>query len=124
MHGHVVKHYRSMRARLVIRRWRWRRLALPQIGLRRNLSCRVEPVDRLPYERNSLIDASSDLDSEFLEALGSKCTCRPLCGNRQQRRHGKMEPRVKGNRLIRDPEIAIELFNLTCLLYTSDAADE
>ncbi len=24
-----------------------------------------------------------------------------------------MEPRVKGNRLIRDPEIAIELFNLT-----------
>jgi hypothetical protein len=24
-----------------------------------------------------------------------------------------MEPRVKGNRLIRDPEIAIELFHLT-----------
>ncbi len=97
----------------MIRQRRCRNPALPKIELRRDRPCRTEPIDRLPYERTSLIDASSDLSCEFFETLGSKSACRPLCRDRQQRRHGEVEPRVKSNRLIRDPEIAIELFNLT-----------
>jgi hypothetical protein len=47
------------------------------------LSCRAEPVDRLPDEWNSLINASSDLGREFLESLRAKCARRPLRGYRQ-----------------------------------------
>lgn len=60
-----------------------------------------------------MINPPTDLRGKFLESLGSKRAFSPLRGCRQKRGHGEVKPRVKCDGLIRDPEITIELFNLT-----------
>src|SRR6266700_580108 len=111
MYRRVVSHARSPNARFVNRGSGARRLSLGQgkMGSPRS----GDPVDRLPYEGNSEIDAPCYLRGKFFEAFGPEHACSPLLARRHQRRHSQMEPRVKSSRLIRDPEIAIELLELT-----------
>lgn len=71
------------------------------------------PLDCLSNQGNTVINPPSDLRGKFLETLCPERACCSLRGHRQYRRHGEMKPRMKGNGLIRDPEIAIELFDLT-----------
>src|SRR5580693_8377038 len=73
---------------------------------------RANPVDRLPDEGDSEIDAPSYLRRKFFESFGPKRAGSPLLARRHQRGHGQMEPGVKSGGLIRDPEIAIELLEL------------
>src|SRR5712664_4852599 len=74
---------------------------------------RAHPVDRLPDEGDSEIDASSHLRGKFFESFGPEHACSPLLARRHQRGHSEMEARVKRSRLIRNSEIAIELLELT-----------
>ena len=60
-----------------------------------------------------MINPPSDLGCKFLKTLSADRAGRTLLGYRQYRRHGEMKPRMKGNRLTGDPEMAIELFHLT-----------
>lgn len=60
-----------------------------------------------------MINPPSDLGCKFLKTLCPKRARGALRGYRQYRCHGKMKPRMKGNRLTRDPEITVELFHLT-----------
>jgi hypothetical protein len=74
---------------------------------------RANPVDRLADERNSEIDAPSDLRGKFFESFGPEGAGSPLLARRHQRCHSQMEPGVKSSRLIRNSEIAIEVLELT-----------
>src|SRR5713101_763663 len=74
---------------------------------------RANPVDRLPDEGDSEIDALSDLRGKFFESFSPERAGSPQLARRHQRGHGQMEPRVKSSRLIRNSEIAIELLELT-----------
>jgi hypothetical protein len=73
---------------------------------------RISPAHRLSDQGNSLINAPSDLGCKFFKSLCTKRARRTLRGYRQYRCHGEMKPRMKGNGLIRDPEMAVELFDL------------
>ncbi|MDT9702498.1 hypothetical protein, partial [Streptomyces sp. P17] len=62
---------------------------------------------------NSPIDTPFHLRRELFETFGSERASRSLGGRRQYRCHSQMESRVKRYRLIHDPEIPIELLELT-----------
>jgi hypothetical protein len=63
--------------------------------------------------RGTEIDAPSDLRGKFFESFGPDRAGSPQFARRHWRGHGEMEARVKSSRLIRNPEIAIELLELT-----------
>jgi hypothetical protein len=83
-----------------------------QVAFRSTGPRRAGPVDRFLNQGNSSIDTPFHLRRELLETFGSKRASRSLRSRRQYRRHSQMESRVKRYRLIHDPEIPIELFEL------------
>lgn len=83
-----------------------------RIGSRSVGPRRISSADRLCDKGDSLINSPSDLRCKFLKTLCPKRARRPLGSHRQYRCHGEMKPRMKGNRLIRDSEMAVELFDL------------
>ena len=89
------------------------RLSVGKFVNKGRFSGRSGPVNCVPYEGNSVINPPCYLCGEFLESLSPERACGTLRRHRQQGRHSKMEPRVKGSGLVGDSEIVIELIELT-----------
>ena len=98
---------------LVGKQWTWSRgTRACKVARKASAPYRAAPVNRLLYERNSEVNPPSYLRGEFLESFGPERDadrCAAAGSSGEQRRDGI---RVKSDRLIRDPEIPIELLEL------------